>query len=46
MRSTLCKIGFHNWSEKRFIYLDGSNVRDVEQRCQRCGKRKHWVETD
>ncbi|MCW4041839.1 MAG: hypothetical protein NWE83_13950 [Candidatus Bathyarchaeota archaeon] len=45
MSSTLCKIGLHKWSRKRFSYLSGSNVRDVEQHCQRCGKRKHWVET-
>jgi hypothetical protein len=40
----LCKIGLHDWSEPRIVYLEGSNVRDVEKYCKRCGKKKKWVE--
>jgi len=41
----LCKIGIHDWSRSRIVYLDGSNVRDVERYCKRCGKRERRTET-
>ncbi|MEA2090595.1 MAG: hypothetical protein U9O89_07580 [Thermoproteota archaeon] len=40
----LCKIGIHDWSKPRSIYISGSNIRDMEKRCKRCGKKKRWVE--
>lgn len=43
-RRLLCKIGLHDWGKPRAVYLGGSNVRDVEKRCRRCGKLKRWVE--
>lgn len=43
-RRLLCKIGLHDWSRARVVYLSGSNVRDMEKHCNRCGKLKRWVE--
>jgi len=40
----LCKVGLHDWSKPRSTYISGSNVRDVEKYCRRCGKQKRWIE--
>jgi hypothetical protein len=36
----LCKMGFHDWSRRRVFYIGGSNVREWERHCRRCGKRE------
>lgn len=41
----LCRIGLHRWGRKRGYDQYSSNVIEWEQRCERCGKRKRWVET-
>ncbi len=41
----LCRIGIHQWGRKRGYDEYSSNVIEWEQRCERCGKRKRWVET-
>ncbi len=40
----LCRIGLHRWGRKRGYDEYSSNVIEWEQRCERCGKRKRWVE--
>ncbi len=40
----LCRIGLHQWGRKRGYDEYSSNVIEWEQRCERCGKRKRWVE--
>jgi len=42
--SFLCKVVVHKWSKPRCAYHSGSNVRDCEAYCKRCGKRKTWIE--
>ena len=34
----LCKLGIHKWSKERFHLISGSNVKDYEKYCLRCGK--------
>lgn len=41
----LCRIGLHRWGRKRGYDEYSSNVIEWEQRCERCGKRKRWIET-
>ncbi|WP_243668924.1 hypothetical protein [Methanoculleus chikugoensis] len=42
----LCRIGLHRWGGRKRGGYDqySSNVIEWEQRCERCGKRKRWVE--
>ncbi|MCK8518242.1 hypothetical protein [Methanoculleus sp. 7T] len=40
----LCRIGLHRWGRKRGYDEYSSNVIEWEQRCERCGTRKRWVE--
>lgn len=40
----LCRIGLHRWGRKRGYDEYSSNVIEWEQRCERCGQRKRWVE--
>jgi len=40
----LCRIGLHRWGRKRGYNEFSSNVIEWEQRCERCGKKKQWVE--
>lgn len=40
----LCRIGLHRWGRKRGYDEYSSNVIEWEQRCERCGERKRWVE--
>ena len=44
MKSIKCKLGMHKWSEPRFRYISGSNVKDFKKRCLICGKEKKWTE--
>ncbi|WP_164913611.1 hypothetical protein [Methanoculleus taiwanensis] len=43
--SLLCRIGIHTWGRKRGYNEYASNVVEWEQICERCGRRKHWIET-
>lgn len=40
----LCRIGLHRWGRKRGYDEYSSNVIEWEQRCERCGKRRRWIE--
>lgn len=44
LKKLLCKLGFHKWSKSRSVYHAGSNVKDCEAYCERCGKKKTWIE--
>ena len=37
-------MGIHDWSKPRVNYIAGSNVKDMEKYCKRCGKKEKWVE--
>ncbi len=41
----LCRIGIHRWGRKRGYNEYASNVVEWEQVCERCGRRKRWIET-
>ncbi|MFA5613649.1 MAG: hypothetical protein WC993_04195 [Methanoculleus sp.] len=40
----LCRVGLHRWGKKHGYNEFSSNVIEWEQRCERCGKRKRWIE--
>ncbi|MCC7564746.1 MAG: hypothetical protein KO206_00490 [Methanomicrobiaceae archaeon] len=40
----LCRVGIHAWGRRRGYNEYASNVIEWEQRCERCGKRKQWIE--
>ncbi|HIH85363.1 MAG TPA: hypothetical protein PK336_02315 [Methanoculleus sp.] len=40
----LCRLGLHRWGRKHGYDDYSSNVIEWEQRCERCGKKKRWIE--
>jgi hypothetical protein len=42
--NVLCKFGMHKWSKPKMTYLYGSNMKDFESYCLKCGKKKKWNE--
>ncbi|MDI6719797.1 MAG: hypothetical protein QMD46_09325 [Methanomicrobiales archaeon] len=41
----LCRIGLHRWGRKRGYDQFSSSVIEWQQRCERCGEVRRWVET-
>lgn len=44
-KNLLCKMGIHKWSKPKYNSNFSSNVRDWSKYCQRCFKKKTWVES-
>ena len=44
MKFIKCKLGLHKWGKARSHYISGSNVKDFQQKCSKCGKVKKWTE--
>jgi len=41
----LCRIGLHRWGRKLGYDQFSSSVIEWQQRCERCGEVRRWVET-